>query len=414
MAATPVKPRKTPPWVKTMRTGLHGQNGEGWTVREIRGHIQLSVRFDDGARSTVVTTLPWAGTSQAPLLTTAARIKELMAKGHGPREAYELLTAGEGVQEAGTISWPAVAERFEAKKLGSGEVKERTWRRMYAPVVAQVIAAMAAKPRPTTGKQLLQALVDAHGGDPGSRGRQTRIQYASQLLRFGVEDCAADGRWMPPANLTDLVGKKAGGKAPTVPIKDHQVAHLLEAISNPQWRTAVGLVACFGLRGVELGYIQPKGPLLHCSYQKRTSRGSTKPRDIVGLDPVGLEGLGADLLALLEEQGAEALPAGCRGKEGAGDALHQYLERLPIWKKLVAETAELNDQALVPYSLRHGYALRAHEVYSHSPRVAAALMGHSLQTHSAVYGAWTDSEVIASALARTMAATAARKKQEVA
>ena len=167
MATTTTKPRKIPPWVKTLRTGLNGQNGEGWTVREIRGHIQLSVRFDDGARSTAVTALPWAGTSQAALLTTAARIKELMAQGHGPREAYELLTAGEGVQEAGTISWSAVAERFQAKKLGSGEVKELTWRRMYAPVVAQVLTAMAAKPRPTTGKQLLQALVDAHGGAPG-------------------------------------------------------------------------------------------------------------------------------------------------------------------------------------------------------------------------------------------------------
>ena len=82
---------------------------------------------------------------------------------------------------------------------------------------------------------------------------------------------------------------------------------------------------------MELGYIQPKGPLLHCSYQKRTSRGSTKPRDIVGLDPVGLEGLSADLLALLAEQGAEALPPGGSSKQGAGDALHQYLERLPIW-----------------------------------------------------------------------------------
>ena len=205
MATTTTKPRKIPGWVETLRTGLNGQNGEGWTVREIRGHIQLSVRFDDGARSTVVTALPWAGTSQAALLTTAARIKELMARGHVPREAYELLTAGEGVQEAGTISWPAVAERFQAKKLGSGEVKERTWRRMYAPVVAQVLTAMAAKPRPTTGTQLLQALVDAHGGAPGSRGRQTRLQYASQLLHFGVEDCAADGRWMPPADLTEKV-----------------------------------------------------------------------------------------------------------------------------------------------------------------------------------------------------------------
>ena len=94
MATTTTKPRKIPGWVETLSTGLNGQNGEGWTVREIRGNIQLSVRFDDGARSTVVTALPWAGTSQAALLTTAARIKELMAQGHGPREAYELLTAG--------------------------------------------------------------------------------------------------------------------------------------------------------------------------------------------------------------------------------------------------------------------------------------------------------------------------------
>ena len=75
MATTTTKPRKNPPWVKTLRTGLHGQNGEGWTVREIRGRIQLSVRFDDGQRSTVVLELPWAGTSQAALLTTASAIR---------------------------------------------------------------------------------------------------------------------------------------------------------------------------------------------------------------------------------------------------------------------------------------------------------------------------------------------------
>ena len=412
VAVTTTKKRKIPAWVQTLRTGLNGQNGEGWTVREIRGRIQLSVRFNNGQRSTVVLELPWAGTSQAPLLTTAAAIKGLMAQGHDLQEACKLLSTSESVKDSGTTSWAAVAERFEARKLGSGEVKERTWKRMYAPVVAQVLAAMAAKPRPTTGKRLLQALVEAHGGAPGSRGRQVRLQHAAQLLKFAVTECGAEGRWLPPEDLTALVGKKAAGKAPTVPIKDHQIARLLEAIPNPKWRTAVGLVACFGLRGVELGYIQPRGPLLHCSYEKRTARGSTKPRDIVGLDPVGLEGLSADLLALLAEQGAEALPSGCRGKGGAGDALHQYLERLPIWAELVAETRELNDQALVPYSLRHGYALRAHEVYGHSPRVAAALMGHSLQTHSSVYGAWTDAEVIASALARTMAATAARQKQE--
>lgn len=402
--------KKTPKWVGAIRAGLRGQNGDGWTVRDIRGRIQLGVRFEDGQRSSVVLDLPWAGTSQAALLTTAAAIKERMAKGLSLHAAYELETVKEGVQHGGQLNWQVVAERFQAKKLGTGEISERTWRRMYRTPVAQTLASLSAKPRPTNAQGVLEALVEAHGGDPGSRGRQVRLQYASQLLRFAVEDCGADARWSPPEDLSDLVGRKTTSKAPTVPLKDHQLSRLLEGIRSEEWRLAVGLAACFGLRGVELGYIEPKGPLLHCKYQKRTSRGSTKPRDIVGLDPVGHEGLSANLLAVLAERGDRALPEGCRGPR-AGDALHQHLERLPIWQELVAETLELNDQALVPYSLRHGYALRAHEVYAHSPRVAAALMGHSLATHSNVYGAWTDAEVISNALAKTQQAVAQRQHQ---
>ena len=130
----------------------------------------------------------------------------------------------------------------------------------------------------------------------------------------------------------------------------------------------------------------------------------TKPRDIVGLDPAGLEGLSDNLLALLAERGMDPLPEACR-HERCGDRFHQFLERKPIWQKLMKEVASTpstdgSGQALVPYSLRHGYALRAHEVYGLSPRVAAAVLGHSLQTHSAVYGVWTDREVIEGALAK--------------
>ena len=405
--------KKTPAWVTSLRHGLRGQNGEGWTIREIRGRIQLGVRFEDGQRSSVVLDLPWAGTSQAALLTMAAALKARMAHGQSLHKAHELEAAKEDIQQAGSLNWQVVADRFRDQKLGSGEISERTWQRMYRTPVAQTLAALSAKPRPTNAQGVLEALVAAHGGDPGSRGRQIRLQYASQLLRFAVDKCGAESRWVPPADLSDLVGRKTTSKAPTVPLKDHQLTRLIEGIKSEEWRLAVGLVACFGLRGVELGYIEPKGPLLHCKYQKRTSRGSTKPRDIVGLDPAGHEGLSSDLLAVLAERGADALPGGCRGPR-AGDALHQFLERLPIWQALVAETQDLNDQALVPYSLRHGYALRAHEVYDHSPRVAAALMGHSLATHSNVYGAWTDAEVISNALAKTLAKTSQARQARLA
>ncbi len=382
------------------------------TSAYVRERIQLTVLYADGQRTSLVLDLPWAGTSQAALLTTAEKLKTLMLEQRlGLREAYGLLSGAKGAEtKAGGLNWNEVVHRFEASKVGGGAVKPSNWREMYLPVMKQIMAAMEAQPKPVNSKVLLERLVKAHGGDPGSRGRQIRIQYAAQLLRFAVHECAADQRWEPPADLKPYVGVRQKGKVLTTPIKDHQVVRLLEGIQNPQWRNAVALVACFGLRGVELGHIRPNGELLHCAYRKRTARRpeGTKPRDIVGLDPEGLRGLSANLLALLAEHGHHALPLAVTRAEGAGQALGQFLARQEIWRVLVEETANTIStdgagQELVPYSLRHGYALRAHELYGHSPRVTAALMGHSLKTHSDTYGAWTDREVIQNVLERTKA-----------
>jgi integrase len=412
-----VAPKRSPAWVGAMRKGLNGLNGEGWTVRDIRGRIQLTVRFEDGQRTSLVLDLPWAGTSQADLLSTAAKLKTLMLeKGLGLREAYGLLLGSQGMQtQAGDLNWQEVVHRFEAFKVGSGAVKPTNWHEMYRPVMQHVLTLLSAQPRPVNSRVLLERLVEAHGGAPGSRGRQLRMQYTAQLLRFAVNECAAHQRWEPPASLKPFVGIRGKGKELTTPIKDHQVVRLLAGIENAKWRNAVALVACFGLRGVELAYIQAQGDLLHCRYRKRTERcpEGTKPREIVGLDPDGLAGLSVNLLAQLAEQGNAALPESVTRPERAGQALGQFLGRQPIWRALVEETASTPStdgagQSLVPYSLRHGYALRAHEMYGHSPRATAALMGHSLKTHSDTYGAWTDREVIENVLERTRSVAARR------
>ena len=52
------------------------------------------------------------------------------------------------------------------------------------------------------------------------------------------------------------------------------------------------------------------------------------------------------------------------------------------------------------YSFRHGFALRAHQQYGLSVRIAAALMGHSTDTHTRSYGTWTDEDEIDKALER--------------
>ena len=186
----------------------------------------------------------------------------------------------------------------------------------------------------------------------------------------------------------------------------------------------MGLVACFGLRGVELAWLSVDGDFLHCAYRKRTERNpeGTEARRIVGLDPRGLEGLSKDLLSLLAERGNDALPPTCflKDKDGeltrAGHALSQYLRRQKVWQQLVSETAALptvgrTGNELVPYSLRHAYAARAHEDFGFSPRKTAGLMGHSLLTHSTTYGAQIDQEILDTALDQAAAVVAARKAQ---
>ena len=156
--------------------------------------------------------------------------------------------------------------------------------------------------------------------------------------------------------------------------------------------------SCFGLRPVELGYIRARGDKLHVAYSKRTSRGSTSPADIPGLDPVGLEDESRGLLLRLADQSLELPPLG-KEDGNAAQSVRQYLNRRQAWKELKAEAAE-NGGRLSPYSFRHGFALRAHETYGLSPRVTAALMRHSLQTHVKHYGQWTDGNTIDEAISR--------------
>ena len=400
-----------------MRQGLKGQNGEGWMVRDIRGRIQLTCRFDDGQRSSAVTALPWTGASQAALLALAARIKPMVATGKTVKEAVDLV-AGAPSHADGTTDWDATAAAFMKHKLNSGAISERTWRRNYKRHIDRAVELLNGKPRPTSGHSLLKAMVETHfpeGMGAGLTDRRTCIQYLAQMLRFAVSECDADQRWLPPTDLKLLIGMRQKAKQLTTPIKDDQIARLIQGTADPQWRTAIGLVACFGLRPVELHEISANGDLLHCDYRKRTGMcpDGTPPRDIVGLDPVGLEGLSANLLALLAEKGMDALPKGCRGPR-AGNAFYLHCNRSNPFKQLKEEVATTprtdgSGDKLVPYSLRHGYALRAHEVYGITPRRAAALMGHSLEIHSSTYGAWTDREMVENTLADVQAQVTRRR-----
>jgi hypothetical protein len=110
---------------------------------------------------------------------------------------------------------------------------------------------------------------------------------------------------------------------------------------------------------------------------------------VLPLDLKELPGEGARVLQLYAS-GLVKLPTSIRNAtdfKTCGAAFRQYLDRHPCWQSLVAVTP-----ALVPYSLRHGYAWRGVKYYERSMpmRDLAALMGHDVRTHMRHYGSWTD------------------------
>jgi len=388
---------RTAQWILSLRTTVRDQHGEGWSLREIRGRTQITRRHSDGSRSATVVDIPWEPGQITRLLNTVAQMKLRMDEQRLTLVDAAELVVGSAVDALSpdAVDWPQVVGRFREHKLSSGDLKERTWDRMYAPVMKQALAALEARPCPRTGTALLEALVSRHGGEPGSQGRKLRLQYTRQFLDFAVVRAGAPGQWQPSGEIADLVGKRVVPKEDTTPLKDEDFLRLLSAISDGRWRLAVGLMGCFGLRPVELLHCEVEGSKLLVSYQKRTARGSTRPRLVRGLDPEGGDGLSADLLALLNERGDGGLPP--LGK-GAGASIGQHLtRRVPLWDSLRKESP-----GLVPYSLRHGYALRAHQL-GIMPRAAAALLGHSLQTHSSHYGRWTDEATVDGAVDAALA-----------
>ncbi|MGB5133833.1 MAG: hypothetical protein WBN89_01510 [Prochlorococcaceae cyanobacterium] len=196
------------------------------------------------------------------------------------------------------------------------------------------------------------------------------------------------------------------------PLKDEQFIQLLESIPNPSWRLAIGLVGCFGLRPSELRHLRVEGSKLRVAPVKRNRSGSSKARLVRGLDPVGHEGLSEALLEELKS-GSTPLPGLGSDNKTAGDNLRQYLDRNLTWVALRQKSADRAER-LTPYGLRHGYALRAHLRYHLQPRIAAALMGHSPNTHNKHYGRWTDEatvdEAVDQAINRIQAANRPRSR----
>lgn len=410
----------TPTWVSNLRRVIKQEHGLGWSIREQSSKFKLARRWADGSESAAVLPLVWDRRNSSTVMAWIQNINLRMNNGLSLKEAVALQATAHGLSPSpqdekpgleGGLDWSVVLERFSKHKTAdTGACKPESFQRNYGLPLRQLLTELQRKPLPRDARTVLERLRDTYGGEPGSRGRRQRVQYAAAVLRFAVEHCGAPEAWRPTEDLSSFIGKaRRSSKDDGTPIQDEQLIRLLDGIPDGRWRMAIGLCAVFGLRPVELRHITPSadGRSLHCSYVKETARGATRPGDIIGIDPIGIPGLAQELLRQLS---SIPMPPLGNGSNTVASAMSTYLRRRPIWQELRQEAAAKGEH-LTCYSFRHGYALRAHLVAELPPRVAAQQMRHSLQTHLRHYGRWCDAETAAASMERALAKVAQRQKE---
>lgn len=389
---------RAPRWTSTLREMLKTEHGFGWSVREHRGKVQLTRRFEDGSRSAVSLDLPWNAACQTGVMNTVLEIRKRMeAQGLSLGEAHGLIRSTPVAQD-GQLDWEAVSTLFLESRQGLRATTLRDLRTR----VERTLETMRSSPRPRDGGSLMRAYAAQHFLEcpPGSVGRKRQVLDVASFLRFAVTRAGAPDRWLPLSaeGLQDLVGHADQPHEDSIPIKPEQLARLLDALlvaGQNELHLAVSLVGLFGLRPAELGVLRVEDGRLYVGNVKRNARTMTvqKPdRLVLALDLPGRAGEGQRAMALLHS-GLVRLPkaiqtqAAARSFKGVGDAFRQLLDRCPAWRALCLESP-----GLTPYGLRHGYAWRGHKAYERPipVRDLAALMGHNPSTHHRHYGKWTD------------------------
>ena len=96
---------------------------------------------------------------------------------------------------------------------------------------------------------------------------------------------------------------------------------------------------------------------------------------------------------LVIEKGAVCLTY---GRSGAGDAFKNYLRFNDVWKRLKTQ------HGAVPYSFRHSYSKRAHQIYKLSDTEVAAFMGHSVPVHNSTYAQWSTESMLEGSMERAI------------
>ncbi|QNJ29762.1 phage integrase family protein [Synechococcus sp. A15-24] len=436
-------------WFVTCRKLLKAEQGFGWSIRDHRGTVQLTRRFEDGSRSSAYLPLPWTKASSTPILNWVKAVRELMevqqlslskaVKLYGDSLDDPKKPSASVAGVTGQKAWESALASFMATKAGN---RPNTLKWTSARL-NKLLQTLESAPKPRNGEAALQAYAEQHFYDTdgnvsvsaGGQGRIRALKDCSAFLKWSVERQMVPPRFAPPSGsqgtelmrqLTGTASAQVEADKTTPPLKSKQISDLLDELESAgrhDLKLCVGLIAYLGLRPGEIAVLQVQDGQATVGHIKRNHRTMHKP--IKAPDPVmplaiaGRPVGEAEQMLTAFESGLVKLPKAVRNQistiekknsfQGVGGEVGQQLNRFPYWRDVI----KAGNANITANSFRHGWAYRAHiESDNHMhERVAAKWLRHSLLTHLRHYGHWLDRESMDAALKKTNAGVAVAKGQ---
>jgi integrase len=396
-----------PRWLAELSTGFkrHRQQRSGWFVEVMRDRLrvvssELPPRPDEPAdappkrRAITLSTPPGPTHAAAALAEACALFDAVMAGTWAWPDPDGVPDAGDPLRLS-PVALQRVVARLQRAVMPE-KVAESTWRRMYQPFMARLLT-VAGERQWRDEVELLSAVL--RHWEPNSRARQMAHDRFRQVWR--------QAGWEWPA---EVAGMRGNGRAAASPegvrsFTDAEIQELRARLLRSRRLTPADIVGwdlltCFGLRPAELQGVQLEqadGLLVaKVSRSKVSSKGSSGARIVAAVPPAGWP---ADCHGLLGRWKRYGLPAGLLAARSPGEVMAQQLARLKLSKPVQLKL----DRELVPYSLRHAFALRLGQQLGLHVREAAELMGHSPQVHLSTYGRRLDQPALLAKVQRLTA-----------
>ena len=386
----------TAKWITRLRSSCP----KGWSVRNMRGKIYLSIRSGAGGKRASTATLPlaWAADTVPEAISLIADLQQRVDKeGFDLRDALNKVKAPVPSKSPSVASeWPDLVEKFQADLQVISPVKTVSWERNYAPFLNRIIELMASSTAPINARSLAVNLIEPWSDMPTNRGKA--IKCLRLFLDFAVEvhNLPAESWTLTDRSIKQLRGAKAERRT-VATISDVEILRLLDSLADSdaanRWRNAIKMMTLYGLRPEELNHLVVKDhpetskPAMYCTYQKVCNKSKTAPRWLM---PLPLKNLAGNVVDW-NLAGAMAIKQLPMPPLGDKYAVKTFLDRQKVWTELREKYEECGEW-LRPYSFRNSYSLRAHRI-GHRNDVICMAMGHSLSSHETNYE-WARSESV--------------------